>query len=55
MIWLTSLGGAGPISSTGSPITTVTISGVSWKLYKGMNGAMSKSPCYQTDLYKYAY
>jgi len=42
MIWLTALGGAGPISSNGSPIATITISGVSWKLYKGMNGSMSK-------------
>ncbi|KAI9660574.1 MAG: hypothetical protein M1821_009926 [Bathelium mastoideum] len=39
MIWLAALGGAGPISSTGSPIATPTIDGVSWKLYSGPNGA----------------
>lgn len=41
MIWLAAFGGAGPISSTGSPIATVTIAGVSWRLYKGMNGSMT--------------
>ncbi|KAI1426272.1 family 12 glycosyl hydrolase [Xylaria sp. FL1777] len=40
MVWLAALGGAGPISSTGSPIATPTIAGVSWKLYEGYNGAM---------------
>ncbi|KAI0835140.1 glycoside hydrolase family 12 protein [Hypoxylon sp. FL0890] len=40
MIWLAALGGAGPISSTGSPIATPTINGVTWKLYSGYNGAM---------------
>ncbi|KAK3944499.1 putative xyloglucan-specific endo-beta-glucanase [Diplogelasinospora grovesii] len=39
MIWLAALGGAGPISATGSTIATPTIGGVSWKLYKGTNGA----------------
>ncbi|PQE23471.1 glycosyl hydrolase family 12 protein [Rutstroemia sp. NJR-2017a BBW] len=39
MVWLAALGGAGPISSTGSSIATVTISGVSWKLYYGLNGS----------------
>ncbi|KAF8866891.1 endoglucanase [Acephala macrosclerotiorum] len=39
MIWLAALGGAGPISSTGSAIATVTINSVSWKLYKGPNGS----------------
>lgn len=38
MIWLGSYGGAGPISSTGSAIATVTIGGIAWKLYKGPNG-----------------
>lgn len=38
MVWLASLGGAGPISSTGSPIATPTINGVTWKLFKGPNG-----------------
>ncbi|KAI5787301.1 concanavalin A-like lectin/glucanase domain-containing protein [Geopyxis carbonaria] len=40
MIWLAALGGAGPISSTGSAVATVTIAGVSWKLYDGYNGSM---------------
>ena len=40
MIWLGALGGAGPISSTGSPIATPTISGTSWQLYYGLNGSM---------------
>jgi len=38
MIWLDALGGAGPISSTGSTVATPTIAGVSWKLYSGANG-----------------
>lgn len=41
MIWVGALGGAGPISSTGSPIATVSIAGSSWKLYKGPNGQMT--------------
>ncbi|KAL9617830.1 MAG: hypothetical protein Q9160_007380 [Pyrenula sp. 1 TL-2023] len=41
MIWLAALGGAGPISATGSPIATLTIDGVSWRLFKGMNGSMT--------------
>ncbi|TGJ88100.1 hypothetical protein E0Z10_g666 [Xylaria hypoxylon] len=40
MVWLAALGGAGPISSTGSPVATPTIAGVSWKLYDGYNGDM---------------
>ncbi|TVY94317.1 putative xyloglucan-specific endo-beta-1,4-glucanase A [Lachnellula willkommii] len=39
MIWLAALGGAGPISSTGSSIATVTIDGVSFDLYSGENGS----------------
>lgn len=39
MVWLAALGGAGPISSTGSPIATTNINGVTWKLYSGPNGA----------------
>lgn len=39
MVWLAALGGAGPISSSGSAIATVTIAGSSWKLYSGTNGA----------------
>ncbi|PYH93911.1 xyloglucanase 2 [Aspergillus ellipticus CBS 707.79] len=38
MVWLAALGGAGPISSTGSAIATPTINGVTWKLYSGPNG-----------------
>ena len=41
MIWLAALGGAGPISSTGSPIATPTIGGHSFKLYSGPNGSMT--------------
>jgi xyloglucan-specific endo-beta-1,4-glucanase len=41
MIWLAALGGAGPISATGSPIATVTLAGTSWKLYNGKNGQMN--------------
>ncbi|PSN75431.1 endoglucanase A precursor [Corynespora cassiicola Philippines] len=41
MIWLGSLGGAGPISATGSPIATVTLAGRSWRLYNGRNGQMN--------------
>jgi xyloglucan-specific endo-beta-1,4-glucanase len=37
MIWLAAIGGAGPISSTGSAIATTTISGHTFKLYKGPN------------------
>ncbi|KAK6071472.1 xyloglucan-specific endo-beta-1,4-glucanase A [Seiridium cupressi] len=39
MIWLAAYGGAGPISSTGSAIATVTIGGNSYKLYYGLNGS----------------
>lgn len=38
MIWLAALGGAGPISSTGSSVATPTIGGYSWDLYSGTNG-----------------
>ncbi|PYH36630.1 putative endoglucanase [Aspergillus vadensis CBS 113365] len=38
MVWLAALGGAGPISSTGSTIATPTINGVTWDLYTGPNG-----------------
>lgn len=41
MIWLGALGGAGPISSTGSPIATPSLAGSSWKLYNGKNGQMN--------------
>ncbi|PKS10077.1 hypothetical protein jhhlp_003374 [Lomentospora prolificans] len=39
MIWLAAYGGAGPISSTGSPIDTPTIAGSKWNVYSGSNGA----------------
>lgn len=38
MVWLAAIGGAGPISSTGSAIATPTIAGSSWSLYSGPNG-----------------
>lgn len=38
MVWLAALGGAGPISSTGSPVATPDIDGVTWSLYSGYNG-----------------
>ncbi|EOD50576.1 putative glycoside hydrolase family 12 protein [Neofusicoccum parvum UCRNP2] len=41
MIWVAALGGAGPISATGSPIATVTLAGSSWKLYKGKNSQLT--------------
>lgn len=40
MVWLAALGGAGPISQTGSPIATPSIGGYTWKLYFGYNGSM---------------
>lgn len=40
MIWLAALGGAGPISSTGSTIATPSIAGYTWSLYYGLNGDM---------------
>ncbi|KAE9175885.1 hypothetical protein PF005_g25214, partial [Phytophthora fragariae] len=39
MIWLAAYGGAGPISSTGKAIATVTVGTNSFKLYKGPNGS----------------
>ncbi|KFZ19684.1 hypothetical protein V501_00564 [Pseudogymnoascus sp. VKM F-4519 (FW-2642)] len=39
MIWLGALGGAGPISSTGSPIATAWIANTSWTLFKGVNSS----------------
>lgn len=41
MIWLSALGGAGPISATGAPIATVTLAGKNWKLYYGKNKQMN--------------
>ncbi|KAH8800610.1 endoglucanase A precursor [Xylogone sp. PMI_703] len=40
MVWLAALGGAGPISSTGSPIATPSIDGQTWRLFYGLNGNM---------------
>ena len=40
MIWLSAIGGAGPISSTGSPIATPTIGSTAFNLYEGPNGSM---------------
>lgn len=40
MIWLAALNGAGPISSTGSAIATVTLAGHTYSLYYGLNGSM---------------
>ncbi|KFY02849.1 hypothetical protein O988_01848 [Pseudogymnoascus sp. VKM F-3808] len=40
MIWLAAIGGAGPISATGSVIDTPTIAGKQWNLYYGLNGNM---------------
>ncbi|EMR62131.1 putative glycoside hydrolase family 12 protein [Eutypa lata UCREL1] len=40
MIWLGALGGAGPISSTGSTIATPAVAGATWDLYYGLNGQM---------------
>lgn len=42
MIWLDALGGAGPISSTGSAVaTTPELAGTTWDLYSGLNGEMT--------------
>jgi xyloglucan-specific endo-beta-1,4-glucanase len=38
MVWVAALGGAGPISSSGSTIATPTIGDVTWDLYSGPNG-----------------
>jgi len=39
MIWLAALGGAGPISATGTTVATPTIGSATWKLFSGTNGA----------------
>jgi xyloglucan-specific endo-beta-1,4-glucanase len=41
MVWLGAFGGAGPISSTGSPIATPTIAGVRWNLWYGSHSNMN--------------
>lgn len=38
MVWLAAIGGAGPISSTGSAVATPSIADATWKLYSGTNG-----------------
>jgi hypothetical protein len=61
MIWLGSIGGAGPISEVGAPIDTPTILGTQWKLYKGPNGgttvfsfvAASNIQSFEGDLKKF--
>ncbi|KAG7380365.1 hypothetical protein PHYBOEH_011483 [Phytophthora boehmeriae] len=40
MIWLAAIGGAGPISSTGSSIGNTTIAGNEFSVYSGPNGDM---------------
>ncbi|TQN69983.1 Endoglucanase cel12C [Colletotrichum shisoi] len=41
MIWLGSLGGAGPISETGKTIATPSVAGRTWNLYKGSHSQMT--------------
>ncbi|KXG50455.1 Glycoside hydrolase, family 12 [Penicillium griseofulvum] len=41
MVWLAAMGGAGPISTTGQPIATVTIGGSEWDVSVGPNGQMT--------------
>ena len=41
MVWLGAYGGAGPISSTGSPVATTNIAGRNWQLFKGPNGSFT--------------
>ena len=38
MVWLDALGGAGPISASGSPVATPNIGGSTFQLYSGKNG-----------------
>ncbi|KAN0102316.1 glycoside hydrolase family 12 protein [Hyaloscypha variabilis] len=38
MVWLAALGGAGPISSSGSSIGSTTVGGTTFDLYSGPNG-----------------
>ncbi|KFY19333.1 hypothetical protein V493_08010 [Pseudogymnoascus sp. VKM F-4281 (FW-2241)] len=40
MIWLATIGGAGPISDTGASIASVTIAGQDWDVWYGLNGSM---------------
>lgn len=40
MIWVGALGGAGPISSTGSAVASPAVAGATWDLYYGINGQM---------------
>ncbi|KAG0153245.1 hypothetical protein PDIDSM_5095 [Penicillium digitatum] len=41
MVWLAAIGGAGPISSTGRPIATVSLNGAEWDVWVGPNGQMT--------------
>lgn len=38
MVWLAAIGGAGPISATGSAVASPKIAGVTWSLFAGTNG-----------------
>jgi xyloglucan-specific endo-beta-1,4-glucanase len=61
MIWVGALGGAGPISESGSTVATPTVAGSSWDLYSGMNGQMrvfsfvakSNQESFSADLYEF--
>ncbi|KAG7382430.1 hypothetical protein PHYPSEUDO_004861 [Phytophthora pseudosyringae] len=37
MVWLAALGGAWPLTTSGKPIKTVTLGGIEFDLYQGMN------------------
>jgi xyloglucan-specific endo-beta-1,4-glucanase len=39
MVWVAALGGAGPISTSGSPVGSLTVDGTVFELYKGPNGS----------------
>ncbi|KAJ8558680.1 hypothetical protein ON010_g8771 [Phytophthora cinnamomi] len=38
MVWLATIGGAGPLSNTGSAVAQVAVGGVDFELYHGKNG-----------------
>ncbi|KAG6583201.1 cell 12A endoglucanase [Phytophthora cinnamomi] len=41
MVWLAAIGGAGPLSNTGSAVAQVTVGGVDFNLCRGKNGNMT--------------
>lgn len=41
MVWLGAIGGAGPISETGSTIANPEVGGVTWDLYEGSHSQMT--------------